>query len=74
MSDSITSRVWCDRASYNVIGSVPEVERQLSWALEDAETIQKRSPFVYFDSCTKPEVQVVINANKVSSVEPSGLE
>lgn len=74
MSEQVTSRIWCDRASYYVVGSVSEVEKLLSWALEDAETPQRRTPFVYFDRATKADTQIAINASKVSSVEPSELE
>jgi hypothetical protein len=66
------SRIYCDRAQYNVVGSVSEIEHVISFALEETGT--PRSPFVYLDLVTPPDKQVCVNANKVSVIEPTVLD
>lgn len=41
-----TSRIYCDWARYNVVGSVSEIEHVMSFALEKTGTPTPRSPFV----------------------------
>lgn len=68
MDDQITCRIWCDKASYRIVGNIKEVEKVISWALEPGTT---RTPFVYFNLAELFDEQVCINAHKVSSIEPA---